>query len=313
MGLLTGSVSLTRFAVAGAPEEPEFDALRFAPLRPGSEHPESVGFLPFESGAPFRVGNRRHAFRIRIDRLRPDATAVAERLRELVTAELAASGLAFLGRSRRRELRDLAAEEVARHSAPRVRVVEGCLDGDALYLATAAKNLLGTCLHLLRGIGVVAEPKAPWLDAAMDEPPHPFFEIRQPGESVWGCRFLRALVAEGEAFVEPLAGSVRLQTRDARVSLQGAVLPDLSRYLEQEAELLAARLLVDAFRFRLEASTFRLHALAFDGEPLAAWTEQLDARLERIGALFAWLDDAFTRLAPRFAAPGAPPGDGEAC
>lgn len=310
MGLLAGSVSLTRFAVAAAPDEPEFEALGFTPLLAGSEHPESAGFLPFENDAPYRVGERRHAFRIRVDRLRPDTNAVAERLRELTHAELAATGLRFLGRARRRELADLAAEEVARRSAPRVQVVEGCLDAGTLYLATAAKSLLGTCLHLLRGVGIAADPKAPWLDDAMDEPPHPFFEVKQPGESVWGCRFLRALVEEGEVLVEPIAGSVRLQTHEARVSLLGAVLPELARYLDGEAELLAARLLAGEFRFRLEASTFRVHALSFDGEPLTPWTEQLDARIEKIGALFELLDGEFRRLAPNFATPRETPAGG---
>ncbi|MCZ7651856.1 MAG: hypothetical protein M5U13_12130 [Thermoanaerobaculia bacterium] len=197
-------------------------------------------------------------------------------------------------------------------------MVEGCLDGETLYLATASKNLLGTCLHLLRGVGVPAEPKAPWLDDAMDEPPHPFFEVQQPGESVWGCRFLRALVEEGEVLVEPISGSVRLRTREARVGLQGAVLPELAHYLDGEAELLVARLLAGEFRFRLEASTFRVHALSFDGEVLTPWTEQLDARIEKIGALFELLDGEFRRLAPRFTSPeGSASGDGpeaaEAC
>ncbi|QQR75546.1 MAG: hypothetical protein IPJ17_08225 [Holophagales bacterium] len=299
MGLLSGSASLTRFTITERPEEPDFDALRFEPLLGTSERRESVGFLPFEIDAPYRVGHDRFAFRVRIDKLRPDPTAVAERFKELVRDELAATGLQYLGSRKRRELRELAAEELVHRTAPRAKVIEGCLDGTTLWLGTTAKAHLGSLLLLLRQLGVSADFRAPWLEEGEDEPQHPFFEVREPGQSVWGCRFLRALVEEGDVLVEPLAGSVRLQTREAKVTLSGAVIPELLRFVDEGAELLSARLVAGDHRFRLEASTFRVNGLSVETARHDHWTELLDERLEKISALFELLDAKYRELRPR--------------
>jgi hypothetical protein len=301
MGLLSGSASVTRFTVTEMPEEPDFDGLRFEPLLASGERRESIGFLPFELEAPYRVGHDRFAFRVRIDTLRPDPTAVAERFKELVAAELAATGLQYLGSRKRRELRELAAEELVHRTAPRAKVVEGCLDGRTLWLGTTAKSHLGTILLLLRQLGVAADFHAPWLAAGEDEPQHPFFEVREPGQSVWGCRFLRALVEEGEVLVEPLLGSVRLQTREAKVTLSGAVIPELLRFLDEGAEPLSARLVAGDHRFRLEASTFRVNNLSIETARHDHWTELFDERLEKIAALFELLDGKYRELRPRLA------------
>ena len=223
----------------------------------------------------------------------------AERFKELVRDELAATGLQYLGSRKRRELRELAAEELVHRTAPRAKVIEGCLDGTTLWLGTTAKAHLGSLLLLLRQLGVSADFRAPWLEEGEDEPQHPFFEVREPGQSVWGCRFLRALVEEGDVLVEPLAGSVRLQTREAKVTLSGAVIPELLRFVDEGAELLSARLVAGDHRFRLEASTFRVNGLSVETARHDHWTELLDERLEKISALFELLDAKYRELRPR--------------
>src|SRR6185295_5709944 len=166
MGLLSGTVAVTRFNVAMPAEGPDFERARFWEIEPGSEVRERIGFVPFELDAPYEVGKGRYAFRVRIDRIRPDATAVKERLRELVKAELEATGRPFAGAKTRRKLRELAEAESAMRQAPRTRILECCIDGPLLYVASTAKTHLGTVLTLLRQAGVEGDFKAPWLDEA---------------------------------------------------------------------------------------------------------------------------------------------------
>ena len=308
MGLLSGSISVTRLRVLACPEEPDFAGLAFTPLPPGSERRESIGFVPFAPEAPYAIGARRFAFRIRIDRLRPDPTAVAERLAELERAELAGSGLQFVGRAKRQELRALASEEIVRRTAPRSQVVEGVIDGPTLWLGTTAKARLGTALLLLREGGVLLDYQAPWVEAGEPEPAHPFVTAREPGQSVRGCAFLRALLAEGEVIPEPLRGAARLQTPDAMVGVTGAVIPELDRLLAAGAEPLAVRLLAADLRFRFDALGYRVSGLALDSGKDPHWTDRLAERLEKLAGLFALLDAKYAALRetiPRAAAAAA--------
>jgi len=291
MGILSGSASITRYHVVGTPEEPEFEASPFQALPQGSEVRERIGFVPFELGAPYQVGHRRFAFRVRIDRLKPDATAVRERLRELMRSELEMTGASFLGPKKRRHLRHLAEEEILVHTSPQSRILEGVIDGDLLYVGTTANAHLGTVLLQLRQIGVVAEPKAPWIDLGEPETYSDVVETRDATQSVLGCRFLKGLVGDREVMVEPESGQVRLQTREAKVALSGAVLPELHRYLEREgAELLSAKLVTEGASFRLDALSWRLGGLTIETARHEHWTDQLDERLEKIAAVFDLLD-----------------------
>ena len=97
MGLLSGAVAATRFGVVARPTEIDFDSAAFREITPGSEVRRRVGFLPFEPGAPYEVGAARFAFRVRVDTVKPDPTAVRERVRGLIQAELEATGSAFVG------------------------------------------------------------------------------------------------------------------------------------------------------------------------------------------------------------------------
>jgi len=182
---------------------------------------------------------------------------VRERVKDLIRIELDATGASSVGPKKRKMLRELAEEELIVRSSPRSKIVEGAIDGEILYIASTAKNILGTVLLLLRQVGVVAEPFAPWTaDGSGEDVESELIEIREPGHSVLGCRFLKALLEDRELLMEPVTGSVRLQTREAKVSLTGAVLTELFHYVEQDAEILSAKLTTGEITFRLENAAY---------------------------------------------------------
>jgi len=154
---------------------------------------------------------------------------------------------------------------------------------------------------MLRRLGVVADFKTPWLDRDDQDVESPILEIFEPGEAVLGARFLRALLGDREIIFEPESGFVRLRTEDARITLGGAVLKDLHRYVERGAELLSAKMLVGdpPSTFRLEATSFRIAGLKIETSKHDHWTELLDERLEKINEVFELLDRKYDELAPR--------------
>lgn len=300
MGFLSGSVSVTRFNIAVPPEGPDFERAQFWAIEPGSEVRERIGVIPFEIDAPYEVAQGRWAFRVRVDRIRPDATAVKERLKELVKAEMEATGRPFVGSKTRRKLKELAEAELCMHQRPRTKIVECCIDGPVLYVASTAKTWLGTILTLLRQAGVEADFKAPWLDEAPETDEASDIVIpKEPGQSVLGCRFLRALLEEPEVMVEPEAGSVRLATREAKVSLTGAVLNELFQYVEEGAEILTAKIHVGPYPMRFDALSYRLNGLKLEPVKNEHWTVDLDQRLEQIAAVFEVLDGKYAALKPK--------------
>jgi hypothetical protein len=300
MGLLSGTVAVTRFNVVVPAEGPDFERARFWEIEPGSEVRERIGFVPFDLDAPYEVGKGRYAFRVRIDRVRPDATAVKERLKELIKAETESTGKPFVGAKTRRKLRELAEAESAMRQAPRIRILECCIDGPLLYVGSTAKTHLGTVLTLLRQAGAEGDFKAPWLDEAPEADERSDVVLpREPGQSVLGCRFLRALLEEPEVMVEPETGSVRLATREARVTLAGGVLRDLFRYLEEGAEILSAKIHLGPVKLRFDALSYRLSGLKLEPVRNEHWTLDLDQRLEQIAAVFAALDAKYVALKGR--------------
>lgn len=311
MGFLGASISVTRFNAAVPAEGPDFDAVAFRAIEPGSEVRERLGVVPFELDAPYEIGTRRWAFRVRMDTRRADATALRERLRELVKAEMEATGAPFVGPKKRKELRDLAERELIVHQAPRTRIVECALDGPLLYVGSTAKTVLGAVLTLLRQADVAADFKAPWLDEApeVDEASDVVMP-KEPGQSVLGCRFLRVLLEEPEVLVEPESGNVRLATREAKVALTGSVMRDLLRYLEEGAEILSAKIHVGPVPMRFDALSYRLNGLKLEPVKNGHWTEDLGERLEQIAAVWETLDGKYAALKHRLgpeAAPAAPP------
>ena len=297
MGLLSGTLAVTRFNVVVPPEGPDFERARFWQIEPGSEVRERMGFVPFELDAAYEVAKGRYVFRVRVDRIRPDATAVKERLRELIRTEMEATGKTFVGSKTRKKLRELAEAESASRQAPRTSIVEAVIDGAVLYVASTAKTWLGTVLALLRQAGVEGDFKAPWLDEAPETDERSDVVLpKEPGQSVLGCRFLRALLDESDVMVEPETGSVRLATREARVTLAGAVLHDLIRYLEEGAEILNAKIHVGPVLMRFDALSYRLSGMKLEPVKNEHWTIDLDQRLEQIAAIFETLDGKYTAL-----------------
>ncbi len=307
MGLLSGTVAVTRFNVVVPQEGPDFERARFWEIEPGSEVRERIGVVPFELEAPYEVAQGRYAFRVRVDRVRPDATAVKERMKELVKTEMEVTGKTFVGPKTRKKLRELAEAESAMRQAPRTQIVECCIDGTLLYVASTAKAWLGTVLTLLRHAGVEGEFKAPWLDEAPEvEEMSDLVIPKEPGQSVLGCRFLRALLDEQDVMVEPESGSVRLATREARVTLAGAVLNELFHYLEEGAEILSAKIHVGAIPMRFDALSYRLNGLKLEPLKNEHWTMDLDQRLEQIAGIFETLDGKYAALKEKINAVPAP-------
>jgi hypothetical protein len=309
MGLLSGTVSVTRFTVAIPAEGPDFERARFWAIDPGSDVRERMGFIPFEIDAPWEVGSRRWVFRVRIDRIRPDGTALKERIKELVKSEMEATGAPFVGSKTRKKLRELAEQELCARQPPRTTIIECCINDTILYVASTSKTYLGIILTLLRQTGVEADFKAPWLDEApeVDEASDVVIP-KEPGQSVLGCRFLRALLEEPEVMVEPETGSVRLATREAKISLTGAVLHDLFHHLEEGAEILAAKIHVGAALMRFDALSYRINGLKLDPVKNEHWTVDLDQRLEQIAAVWEVLDGKYAALKDKLSAPAAMAG-----
>lgn len=300
MGLLSGTVAVTRFNVVVPPGGPDFERIRFWEIEPGSEVRERVGVVPFEIESPYEVAQGRWAFRVRIDSIRPDATAVKERLKELVKIEMETTGRPFVGSKTRKKLRELAEAEQMVRQAPRTKILECCIDRSILYVASTAKSVLGTVLTLLRQAGVEGDFKAPWLDETSEvDERSDVVTPKEPGQSVLGCRFLRALLEEPEVMVEPENGSVRLVTREAKVGLTGAVLNDLFRYLEEGAEILSAKIHVGPYPMRFDALSYRINGLKLEPVKNEHWTVDLDQRLEQISGVFELLDTKYATLKER--------------
>lgn len=317
MPLLSGSAAVTRFRVNSRPDSPDFDRLAFAPILVNSEVRESIGFVPCEPDAPYLVGAQRWAFRVRIDRRKPEGTAVRERLQQLLATEREITARDFVGAKRRRELKQLAEEELLAGTTPRSKVIECCLDGKVLLVASTAKAYLGVVIELVRRIGIVTDFLTPWPAAEFeDQGLSDILETHEPGQSVRGCRCLGLMLADPEVLLEPESGSAKLRTRHVSVSLTGNVAGDVFAYLDAGAEILSARLVIGEFRFAFDALSWRISGLRFEKQKYEHWIEALDARVARINALFEWLDTAYEARqdglggsrVPRAAADGAAVG-----
>ncbi len=237
---------------------------------------------------------------MRIDKVTPDPTLVQERLKEMVAAERAGGDRPLPAR-RRRQLRALAEEEVMVRSTPRSKVIECCIDGATLWVGSSADSDLGQVISLLGGVDVVATFRTPWSDHGDNDLEHPVIDASGPGEAVLGCRFLRALLKDKEVMAEPESGAVKLLAGEATVTLAGPVTNELTHYLERDAEVLSAKLVLDEFRFRLDGLRHRVSGLRLETERWDTWTEVLDERLELVDALFKRLDDKYDELRDRLA------------
>lgn len=295
MGLLSGSVNVSRFNVTKLPKTVDFDRAAFQEIEPGSELRVSRGFIPLDVDQPYEAGTKRWAFRTRMDRLRADPTLLRERFRELVHAEIEA-GAEFLSANRRRELREQAEEELTAQTLPSSRIIEGCLDGKILYVASTALAHLGIVMELLRKIGVHVEPKAPWIDRGDTETGSSLISDLQPGQSVQGCRFLKELLGDSEVSIAEENGYARIQTLDTKITLSGSVLHEIMHYVELDSEILVANMAAGDVTFRFDALSYRLSNLKIESGKHQHWTEALDERLEKIASVFDLLDRKFIEL-----------------
>jgi hypothetical protein len=308
MGILGKSVDITRCNVAVPAEGPDFDAVAFHAIEPGSEVRERMGVVAFELDSPYLVGTGRWAFRVRVDRRQPDPTAVRERVRELVKTEIEQSGAPYVGPKKRKELKALAEQELLVGQRPSTRLVECVIDGSLLYIGSTAKTQLGTVLTLLRQAEVASDWKAPWLDEAPEADESSDIVVpKEPGQSVLGCRFLKALLDDPEVLIEPETGSVRLATREARVTLAGAVLNDLHRYVDEGAEILSAKILLGAVPMRFDALSYRISGLKLEAVKDEHWTIELDRRLEQIAGIWEQLDAKYGAVKERLGPPDERP------
>jgi len=290
MGLLNGSASVTRCKVTAQPEEIDFDAASFSEIPPSSSIREKSGFIPMEPGAEYRIGQHRWAFRVRIDQLKPDATAVRERLRELLKAERDTSGDYRVAPRRRRELRELAEEEILLRTAPKSRIIECCIDRDNLWIGNTSDAWLGTVLVLLDSVGVSAVLRTPWHDRGDEDPDSEIIQGHAEWQSILGCRFLKSLLNDHELMLEPVHGSVRLASPVARINLSGEVMSEVLHYIGIGAEMLAARIAGVEYNFSFDALNYRVNSLKIETEFHDAWENLLDERLEKIEALYDLLD-----------------------
>ncbi len=308
MGILGKSVDITRCNVAVPAEGPDFDAVAFHAIEPGSEVRERMGVVAFELDSPYLVGTGRWAFRVRVDRRRPDPTAVRERVRELVKTEIEQGGAPYVGPKKRKELKALAEQELLVGQRPSTRLVECVIDGSLLYIGSTAKTQLGTVLTLLRQAEVASDWKAPWLDEAPEADESSDIVVpKEPGQSVLGCRFLKTLLDDPEVLIEPETGSVRLATREARVTLAGAVLNDLHRYVDEGAEILSAKILLGAVPMRFDALSYRISGLKLEAVKDEHWTIELDRRLEQIAGIWEQLDAKYGAVKERLGPPDERP------
>ncbi len=297
MGFLSGSLACTRFKIVAAPDAIDFDAAPFRLIQPGSNITESTGFVPFELDEAYEFGVRKYAFRVRIDKINVDSTLVKERLRELIKTELDMGR--HIGPKIKRKLKDLAQQEILARSAARSKVIEGVIDNQLLYVGSTSKSHLGTVLELLKSIGVEVEYKTPWLDRGLEEEFSDLIDLKEPGQSLYGCRFLRALLAQ-EQIVEPEKGSVKLAaTSNAKVTLGGEVLGELDRYIEEGAEVLSAKLILGEVSLTFDGLSYRINGLKLENVKADHWHEILGTRLDMLADVWDTLDTKFEDLLER--------------
>ena len=89
---------------------------------------------------------------------------------------------------------------------------------------------------------------------------------------------------------------------NARVTLAGAVLNELFRYLEEGAEILSAKIHVSTIPLRFDALAYRLSGLKLEPVRNEHWTIDLDQRLEQIAGVFETLDGKYAALKEKMSA-----------
>ena len=147
------------------------------------------------------------------------------------------------------------------------------------------------------GMAIVA--KAPWVrrgeagESAVDL-------AAEPEESAVGFELMRELLGDSTMAIEPDEGRVKLRTRDTRIALSGVVIHDLFHFLEQGADILAARMVAEGVTFDFDVVKYRITNLRVVTEPAEDWKEVLNERLEKISEVFEILDMRYYDLSHPF-------------
>ena len=298
MGLLSGAVSAMRFNVLTMPEEVDFQLLPFQAIAPGSLLRERSGFVPFEPGAEYEISSGVWAFRVRIDKIQLDSTQIQERLKELVKVEEEQVGPP--SPQTRRKLKLLAEDELMQHPMPRTKIIECHMNRSILHVGSTAKGHVGTVLELLKKIGIEVDFKTPWLDAGLEDVESEILDLKEPGQSLWGSRFLRWLINDPDILLEPEKGSVKLMNSDgARISLAGPVLQEVDRYLEQGAEILNAKILAQNYALQFDGLAYRINGFKMEAHKSLHWIERLENRVEKLCEVWDFLDEKFSTAQPQ--------------
>jgi len=297
MGLQNGAIACIRFSLLAMPEDLDFNLLPFHAIAPGSNLRERSGFVPYQPGAEYEIGSGVWAFRVRIDKIQLDNTLIQERLKELIKIEEEQVGPP--SPQTRRKLKMLAEEELMQHPMPRSKIIECYMTRTTLLVGTTAKGHVGTVLELLKRIGVEVAYQTPWLEAGLEDASSDVVETNEPGQSIWGCRFLRWLLQDPDVLLEPEKGNVKLMSSEGtRITLAGPVLGEVDRFLEQGAEVLSAKILTRNFAFQFDGLAYRISGLKVESFKSLHWIERLENRVEKLNEVWELLDEKFQAAQP---------------
>lgn len=305
MSLLAGRVSVARFDLII--KAPAFDDEGFREIPRGDEinRSRSHGFVPMVSGAEYQTGTKSYAGRVRFDEVRPDPVAVNDLFGDFLLEEKEPPGKAG-----RKELRELAWAEIAASTPAARKYVEWVLVDDRLYISTTSRPVNSSVLGLFRRLGATnLEPVTPWRD--LPDMCCEAVEVKHPGQSRWGPRYLRALTstATSERRMDFEDGCVALEGVAAKHRATGKVFDEVSRMLDAGFEITSANLKgVCGQALKLDALSWWVSGISLGEAGDGHWTDVLGKRMESLGEILDALDASFEELRPEIEAAAKPGG-----
>jgi hypothetical protein len=167
------------------------------------------------------------------------------------------------------------------------------MENGVLYVGTITKPQTDVILGLMKNIGITLEYKTPWMELGQ-ELESPLVDTSTPGESVLGCHFLKKLLEDPDILVEPHKGSAKLVTPEGtKVSLSGSVLGELNRFLDEGAELISAKLIVNEITINFTGLSYQISGMKVEKCSGDHWTEILDERLDPVRDMWNLLDEKY--------------------
>lgn len=153
MGLVEGTISLTRFMVTSMTDTPDFDRVPYKEPHEDSNITETEGFLPYANGEEYQTAHQSWFFRVATFKRIPCKERFQEVYRDLLKAESEQGPVSV---ATKRALKSQA-EDIARKPGKISRKRIDCYlwEGSILYAGTTSKGDLGTICELLahRGRG----------------------------------------------------------------------------------------------------------------------------------------------------------------